>query len=188
MLLKAFYKKEVVPKLQESFGYKNVHAVPTVSHVTLNIGVGQGLKDAKFLETAERTLARISGQRPVKTKARISISTFKIRKGNVVGMKVTLRGKRMWDFLERFLRVTLPRVRDFRGLSQKSFDGQGNYSIGLREHVAFPEIPPDEIETIHGMQITIATTADGDDEARALLKGLGLPLREETTKSSKSKK
>lgn len=177
MALKEFYKKDVIPKLKESFGYKNVNAVPTVASVVLNIGLGPGLKDAKFLETAEKTLIRISGQKPVKTKARISISTFKIREGMVVGTKVTLRGKRMWNFLDKLFHISLPRVRDFRGLSAKSFDGRGNYSIGFKEHVCFPEIPSDEIELLHGLQVTIATTAKTNEEAAALLTHLGLPLK-----------
>lgn len=179
MAIKELYKKELVPKLKKQFGFKNVNAVPTVASVTLNIGLGSGLKDAKHLETAEKTLIRISGQRPVKTRARKSISNFKIREGMVVGLKVTMRGKRMWHFLEKLLRVSLPRVRDFRGLPAKAFDGRGNYSIGFKEHVAFPEIRSDEIETLHGLQVTIATTAKTDEEAKALLVGLGLPLKKE---------
>ncbi|MBI4437879.1 50S ribosomal protein L5 [Candidatus Uhrbacteria bacterium] len=173
------YRKDVVPKLQAEFGYKNIHAVPTVKAVTLNVGLGSGLKDAKFLETAEKTLTRISGQKPVMTKSRKSIAGFKIREGMVVGMKVTLRGKRMWNFLEKLIRVSLPRVRDFRGLSPDAFDGQGNYSIGFKEHMAFPEIRSDEIELIHGLQVTIATNAGNDAQARSLLKHLGMPLKTE---------
>jgi large subunit ribosomal protein L5 len=141
--------------------------------------LGKGLKDAKFIETAENTLTRIAGQKPVTTKARKSISGFKIREGNVVGMKVTLRGQRMWDFLEKLIKVSLPRVRDFRGLSPKGFDGRGNYSLGLKEHTAFPEISSDEIELIHGLQVTVATTAENDDVAKALLTHLGLPLKKD---------
>ncbi len=177
MSFKLFYKTQVAPKIQKEFGYKNVHAVPIVKSVSLNVGLGSGLKDAKFLETVEKSLARISGQKPVSTKSRKSIAGFKIREGMIVGMKVTLRGKRMWDFLEKLIKVSLPRVRDFRGLSPKAFDGRGNYSIGFKEHIAFPEIKSDEIEVIHGLQVTIATSAKTDDEARALLKHLGLPLR-----------
>lgn len=176
MSLKDVYKKQIVPKMQEQFGYKNAHAVPTVKTITLNIGLGSGLKDARFLETAEKTLMRISGQKPVKTKARQSISTFKIREGMVVGMKVTLHGKRMWDFLEKLFMVSLPRMRDFRGLSSKAFDGRGNYSIGFKEHIAFPEIRSDEIELIHGLQVTLGTNASSNEEAKALLTHLGLPL------------
>ncbi|MBI4592479.1 50S ribosomal protein L5 [Candidatus Uhrbacteria bacterium] len=179
MAFQSFYKTDVIPKLKAEFGYKNMHAVPTVKSVTLNVGLGAGMKDAKFIETAEKTLTRITGQKPVSTKARKSISTFKIREGNVVGMKVTLRGKRMWDFLEKLIKVSLPRIRDFRGLSQKAFDGQGNYSIGFKEHIAFPEIPSDEIESVHGLQVTIATSAQTDAESKALLIHLGLPLKKE---------
>ncbi len=179
MSMQTFYKTEVVPKIQKEFGYKNVHAVPTVKSISLNIGLGSGLKDAKFLETAEKTLTRITGQKPVSTKSRKSISGFKIREGMVVGMKVTLRGKRMWDFLGKLIWVSLPRVRDFRGLPPGAFDGRGNYSIGFKEHIAFPEIKSDEIEVIHGLQVTIATSAKNDEEARSLLKHMGLPLRTE---------
>lgn len=179
MSLKDSYKKSIVPELMKEFGYKNIHAVPVVKAVTLNIGVGPGIKDAKFLETAQNTLTRITGQKPVTAKARKSIAGFKIREGNVVGIMVTLRGNRMWDFLEKFVNVTLPRVRDFRGLSQKSFDGQGNYSIGLKEHIAFPEISSDEIELTHGIQITVATSATTDEEARSLLTHLKFPLKKQ---------
>lgn len=179
------YQKEIVPKLMDEHGYRNRLAVPRVSKVTVNVGLGQGIKEAKYLEAAEKTLTRISGQRPVKTQARVSISNFKIRKGMIVGMKVTLRGKRMWDFLDKLIHVALPRVRDFRGLSAKGFDGQGNYSIGFREHIAFPEIRPDEIETIHGLQVTISTTAHTKDEGVALLRHLGLPLSGEPPRGKK---
>ena len=179
MAMKELYKTEVVPKLKEEFGYKNLHAVPVLKSITLNVGLGPGLKDARFLETAEKTLNRITGQRPVKTKARKSISTFKIREGMVVGMKVTLRGKRMWDFLEKLFKISLPRVRDFRGLPTKAFDGRGNYSIGFKEHVAFPEIRTEEIEVLHGLQVTISTTAKTSKEASALLTLLGLPLKKD---------
>jgi len=179
MAFQTFYKQEVLPKLRSEFGYKNVHSVPTLKSVTLNVGLGAGLKDAKIIETAEKTLTKISGQKPVNTKARKSIATFKIREGNVVGMKVTLRGKRMWDFMEKLIKVSLPRVRDFRGLSRKAFDGQGNYSIGFKEHIAFPEIHSDEIDLIHGLQVTIATSATTDEESMSLLTHLGLPLKKE---------
>jgi len=179
MALKEIYKKTVVPKLIETFGYKNIHAVPTLKSITLNIGIGPGIKDAKFLETAQNTLRRITGQKPVTTKARKSIAGFKIREGNVVGVKVTLRGARMWDFLEKLILVTLPRVRDFRGLPKTSFDGQGNYSIGFKEHMAFPEISGEEMELTHGVQVTISTTAQNDKEAEALLTTLRLPLKKD---------
>ncbi|PJA45279.1 50S ribosomal protein L5 [Candidatus Uhrbacteria bacterium CG_4_9_14_3_um_filter_50_9] len=176
-MFKDFYKSDVVPKLKEEFGLSNINEVPTVKMITLNVGLGPGLKDARFIETAENTLKRITGQQPVKTLARKSVAGFKIREGLVVGMKVTLRGKRMWDFLEKLIKVSLPRVRDFRGLPPKAFDGQGNYSIGLKEHIAFPEIPTDEIELIHGIQVTIATTAENNEQAKSLLTHLGLPLK-----------
>src|SRR3989339_841027 len=180
MSLREKYQKEIIPKLQKEFGYANIHSVPNLVSVSLNIGLGKGLKDAKYLETAEKTLERISGQKPVKTKARKSISGFKIREGMIVGQKVTLRGKRMWDFVDKLIMVSLPRVRDFRGLSQKSFDGQGNYSIGFKEHMAFPEVRSDELEVIHGLQVTISTNANSNKEAESLLRHLGLPLRTET--------
>lgn len=179
MALRMHYKTQVVPALMAEFGYTNIHAVPTVRSITLNVGLSAGLKDAKHIETAQMTLSRISGQKPVSTKARKSISTFKIREGNVVGLKVSLRGKRMWDFLEKLIKVTLPRVRDFRGLSRGAFDGRGNYSIGFKEHIAFPEIRSDEIELIHGLQVTIATTAPTDAESLSLLTHLGFPLKKE---------
>lgn len=179
MSLKENYKKIVVPKLIETFGYKNVNAVPTVDSVTLNIGIGPGIKDAKFLETAQNTITRITGQKPVTTKARKSISGFKIREGNVVGVKVTLRGARMWDFLEKLIYVSLPRVRDFRGLPKTSFDGNGNYSIGFKEHMSFPEISNEEMELTHGVQVTISTSAKTDKEAEALLTSLRFPLKKD---------
>ncbi len=180
MPLHAIYAKDAVPALRKEFGYRNVHQVPAVRQVTLNVGLGKGLKDAKYLETAERTLRRISGQQPVKTRSRKSISNFKIRKDMVIGMKVTLHGKRMWDFLEKLVRVSLPRVRDFRGLSPSSFDRNGNYSIGFTEHIAFPEIHSDEVEVIHGLQVTVGTTAKTPEEGRALLTHLGFPFRDRT--------
>lgn len=178
MRLKQQYKQEVIPKLKEQFGHTNTHEIPTFQKVTVNIGLGKGVQDAKYLETAERTLRRITGQKPIKTLARKSISNFKIREGNVVGMVVTLRGAKMWDFLEKLIRVSLPRTRDFRGLSPTSFDGQGNYSIGFREHIAFPEIRSDEVEAIHGVQVTIGMNARRREEAHALLKTIGFPLKE----------
>ena len=180
MDFKQYYNKEVIPKLKEEFGYENVNAVPTVKTVTLNVGLGPGLKDARYLETAENTLQRISGQKPVMTKARKSIAGFKIREGNTIGMKVTLRGPRMWDFLEKLIKVSLPRVRDFRGLSPRAFDRSGNYSIGFKEHIAFPEIRSDEIELVHGLQVTIGTTAKTSQEGASLLKNLGLPLKKDS--------
>ena len=184
MSFKDFYNKDVVPKLKEEFALGNINEVPTLKTVTLNVGLGSGIKDAKFLETAEQTLRRITGQQPVKTKARKSVAGFKIREGNVIGMKVTLRGKRMWDFMEKLIKVSLPRVRDFRGLPAKAFDRRGNYSIGLKEHIAFPEISSDEIELIHGLQVTIATSAKNDAESKSLLTHLGLPLKKDGKKNA----
>lgn len=180
MALKEFYNKDVIPKLKDQFGYKNAHAVPVITSVSINVGLGKAKDDARYLETAENTLRRIAGQQPVKTKARKSISNFKIREGSVVGMKVTLRGKRMWDFLEKLIKVSLPRVRDFRGISPKGFDKGGNYTLGFTEHTAFPEIRSDEIEVIHGLQVTVQTTASSAEEAKALLTHLGFPFKGET--------
>ncbi len=177
MSLQETYNKEAVPKLKESFGYTNANAVPKLLKVTLNVGLSKGLKDAKFLETAENTLRRISGQAPVKTKARISISSFKIREGMIVGMKVTLRGKRMWSFLEKLVKVTIPRIRDFRGLPPGGFDANGNWTLGFTEHTAFPEIHTDEIEVVHGLQVTVSTNAASAEEGKALLTALGFPFR-----------
>jgi large subunit ribosomal protein L5 len=180
MKLQEYYRTHVVDTLIRERGYCHRLAVPRVQKITLNVGLGQSIKDAKYLDAAERTLARISGQQAVKTRARVSLSNFKIRKGMVIGMKVTLRGKHMWDFLDKLIHVTLPRVRDFRGLSLKGFDGQGNYSIGFREHMAFPEIRSDEIETVHGLQVTVSTTATSPEEGAALLQTLGFPFRPDT--------
>jgi large subunit ribosomal protein L5 len=183
MSLRETYNATAVPKLMQEFGYKNVNAVPKIQKVTLNIGLGKGLKDAKFLETAEDTLKRITGQTPVKTKARKSISTFKIREGMVIGLKVTLRGRRMWDFLEKLVKVAIPRIRDFRGLPPTGFDGSGNYTLGFPEHTAFPEIRTDEIEVVHGLQVTIGMSTKSPAEGMILLKALGFPFKEEEKKS-----
>lgn len=180
MSLHQTYNTKIVPALRQQFGYQSVMAVPRVRQVVLNIGAGKALGDAKYLETMEDTLRRITGQQPVKTKAKKSIASFKIRAGMVVGLRVTLRGARMWDFLEKLVHVTLPRVRDFRGLSRKGFDRQGNYSLGLREHIVFPEIRSDEVERVHGLQITVSTTATKPAEGVALLEQLGFPFRNDT--------
>ena len=179
MTLKERYLKEAVPLLKKELGIKNVHAVPRVTKVVVSIGLSQGLKDAKIMETAEQTLTRITGQRPVKTKAKKSLSNFKIRQGMVVGMMVTLRGQRMWDFLTRLINATFPRIRDFRGLSPDFIDERGNISIGFRENLAFPEIHSDEVERLHGLQITVATTAGSRARGLLLLKALGFPLQHE---------
>ncbi len=176
MELKETYKTVVVPGLMAEFGYKNPNQVPKVLKVTLNIGLGKGLKDAKYLETAENTFKRISGQIPVKTKASKSIAAFKIREGMVVGMKVTMRGKRMWDFLEKLVKVSIPRIRDFRGIPPTGFDALGNYTLGFPEHTAFPEIHTDEIEVILGLQVTISMSTTKSAEGKALLTHLGFPF------------
>ena len=176
MTLKEQYQTAVVPSLKKDFGITSAMAVPKLKSVTISVGLSQGIKDPKVLETVERTLERISGQKPAKTKAKKSISSFKIREGMVVGMMVTLRGQRMWDFLTRLTNFTFPRIRDFRGISAKSMDAHGNLSLGFRENIAFPEIRPDEIGRIHGLQITIATTAGERTIGTALLKGLGFPF------------
>lgn len=177
--LKEKYKKEVIPAMKKIFGYKNDLAVPKLEKVVVNVGTGQGLKDTKFNEIVENTLERITGQRSVKTMAKESISNFKIRKGLVVGMMVTLRGKRMYDFVDKLINITLPRVRDFRGLEIKSVDKQGNLNIGFKEHMAFPEIKADEVEKIHGLQVVIITTAKAKAKGIELLKLLGFPFSQE---------
>ncbi|MDX9893138.1 MAG: 50S ribosomal protein L5 [Patescibacteria group bacterium] len=175
--LKEKYQKEILPALKKEFGYVNNLAVPKIEKVIVNIGAGQGLKDPKFNEVAEDTLRRITGQKPVKTVAKKSISNFKIREGLVVGMMVTLRGERMWDFIDKLINVTLPRIRDFRGLDPKSIDPQGNLSLGFKEHISFPEIKSDEVEKIHGLQVTVVTTAKDQTSGLALLSALGFPFR-----------
>ncbi|MBI3291100.1 50S ribosomal protein L5 [Candidatus Falkowbacteria bacterium] len=177
--IKEKFQKVISPALKDKFGYKNNLAVPKIEKVIVNIGTGQGLKDAKFNEVAEATLQRITGQRPVKTTAKKSISNFKIRAGLVVGMMVTLRGKRMYDFLDKLINITLPRVRDFRGLDPKSVDPRGNLNLGFKEHIAFPEIKSDEVEKIHGLQVSVVTTAKTRAEGLELLSLLGFPFRKD---------
>jgi len=172
-----YYKQQVIPQLLNTLGKKSVYQVPSVKKVTLNIGLGASVKDARYLEASEQTLRRICGQQPVKTKARKAISSFKIREGMVVGMKVTLRGKRMWDFLDKLIHITLPRVRDFRGISLHAFDEKGNYSIGFKEHLAFPEIRSDEIEIIHGLQVVLTLNTQKKEEGQKLLESLGFPFQ-----------
>lgn len=171
------YREEIQPQLKEKFGYKNNISVPTIEKVVLNIGVGQGLKDKEYITYAQKVLAQITGQQPIKTLAKKSISNFKIREGMVVGLKVTLRGKKMWDFLERLIKITLPRVRDFRGLNPKAFDQRGNYSIGFKELIAFAEIKPDDVERKLGLESTITTTAKTTKEGFELLSLLGFPFK-----------
>ncbi|MEK9152628.1 MAG: 50S ribosomal protein L5, partial [Patescibacteria group bacterium] len=161
------YDKDVVPKLQERFGMKNIMATPRFRKVVLNVGLKSGIKDPKFVEQAEKTLERISGQKPVKTLAKKSISNFKIRQGMVVGVMVTRRGRRMYDFLDKLINITLPRIRDFRGLSPKTLDARGNMSIGFREFISFPEIRPDEVEKLHGLEVAIVTDAKDREKGLA---------------------
>ena len=170
------YKEEVVPALMERFGYKNVMEVPRIEKIVVNMGVGEAKEDQRTLEAAMRELAMITGQRPVIRKARKSIAGFKIRKGMPIGCKVTLRGKRMWDFLDKLINAALPRIRDFHGINPHSFDGRGNLSIGIREQIVFPELTYDDIERVRGMDITIVTTAETDEEAMELLRLLGMPF------------
>jgi large subunit ribosomal protein L5 len=175
--LQEFYRKEAVPQIMKRLKLTNPMAVPRISKITLNMGVGEALADRKVLDFAVKDLARISGQQPVICKARISVATFKLREGVPIGCKVTLRRERMYEFLDRLVNVAIPRVRDFRGLSAKSFDGQGNYSIGVKEQIIFPEVDFDQIDTIRGLDITITTTARNDEEGRALLVAFRLPIR-----------
>ncbi|MFH7243097.1 MAG: 50S ribosomal protein L5 [Spirulina sp.] len=176
--LKLLYKDTVVPKLMDQFKYENIHQVPKVVKVTVNRGLGEASQNAKALESSLSELAMITGQRPVVTRAKKAIAGFKIRQGMPVGVMVTLRSDRMYSFLNRLINLALPRIRDFRGISPKSFDGRGNYTLGLREQLIFPEIDYDGIDQIRGMDITIVTTANTDEEGRALLKALGMPFRD----------
>jgi large subunit ribosomal protein L5 len=175
--LKTKFQKEITPKLMEQFGYTNELQVPKVIKITVNRGLGEAATNAKALESSLTEIAKITGQKPVVTRAKKAIAGFKIRAGMPVGVMVTLRGDRMYAFLDRFINLTLPRIRDFRGISPKSFDGRGNYSIGIREQLIFPEIEYDQIDQIRGMDISIITTADNDEAGRALLKEMGMPFR-----------
>jgi large subunit ribosomal protein L5 len=174
--LKVRYREEVLPRLRQELGYANAMEVPRLQKVVINMGVGDALKDARMLEAATQDLAVIAGQRPVVTKARKSIAGFKLREGMSIGAKVTLRGDRMWEFVDRLITVAIPRIRDFRGLSRRSFDGHGNYTLGLTEQLIFPEVDYDKVVKVRGMDITVATTAQSDDEGRALLIALGFPF------------
>ncbi|MBX2864389.1 MAG: 50S ribosomal protein L5 [Leptolyngbyaceae cyanobacterium MAG.088] len=176
--LKDFYNTKVVPKLMEQFEYKNVHQVPKVLKVTVNRGLGEASQNAKALEASVKEVGVITGQRPVITRAKKAIAGFKIRQGMPVGIMVTLRAERMYAFLNRLINLVLPRIRDFRGVSSKSFDGRGNYTLGLREQLIFPEVDYDSVDQVRGMDITIVTTAKTDEEGRALLKELGMPFRD----------
>lgn len=172
-----YYKSSVVAELIQQFGYTSVMQVPRIEKITLNMGVGEAINDKKLLENAAADMATISGQKPLITKARKSVAGFKIREGYPIGCKVTLRGERMWDFLERLIFIALPRVRDFRGVNAKSFDGRGNYSMGVREQIIFPEIDFDKVDRVRGLDITITTSAGTDEEGRALLAAFNFPFR-----------
>jgi large subunit ribosomal protein L5 len=178
-LIKERYQNEVVPALMKSLNMSNIMEVPRIKKVVVNIGVGEALDNAKSLDAAVGDMTLITGQKPVVTKARKSIAAFKLREGRSIGVKVTLRGERMWSFLDRLMNIALPRVRDFRGISPDAFDGRGNYTLGLREQLVFPEIEYDKIDKLRGLEITIVTTARTDDEGRQLLQLLGMPFKKE---------
>jgi len=175
--LQAYYSEQIVPALVKQFGYSSVMAAPHITKITLNMGLGEAVSDRKTIETAMADMARISGQQPIITRARKSEAGFKIREGWPIGCKVTLRRARMYEFLDRLVNVALPRIRDFRGLNPKSFDGRGNYSLGIREQIVFPEIDYDKVDTIRGMDIVISTSATSNEEGRALLDGFNFPFR-----------
>jgi large subunit ribosomal protein L5 len=170
------YQAEAVPALLKQFSYVNPMQVPRLEKIVVNIGLGEALTNAKAVDAAAKDLAQITGQKPIVTKAKRSIAQFRVRTGNPIGLKVTLRGQRMWDFLERFTQLALPRIRDFRGVPGKSFDGRGNYTLGLREQIAFPEIDYDKVDRLRGLEISIVTTAKTDEESRRLLELLGMPF------------
>ena len=173
------YQQEVVPALQNAFNFSNVMELPKITKVVVNIGLGEAMGNSKALDAAITDITTITGQKPIQNKARKSIANFKLREGVVIGIKVTLRGDRMWSFLDRLLNVALPRVRDFRGVSADAFDGRGNYTLGLKDQLIFPEIEYDKIDKLRGMEITIVTTAKNDEHARAMLRFFGMPFRKE---------
>jgi large subunit ribosomal protein L5 len=173
------YQKEISPRLAERLGRKNKHSLPRLEKIVVNMGVGEALQDKNRLGQAAEQLAQITGQRPQITKAKVSISGFRLREGNEIGCRVTLRGQRMYEFLDRLISIALPRIRDFRGVNPKSFDGHGNYSLGLAEQLVFPEIDPDKVTFTQGMDVTFVTSTHNDDEARELLRAFGMPFREE---------
>lgn len=175
--LKKKYQEEIVDYMRKEFGYKNIMQVPKLEKIVLNMGLGEAIENKKILEAGVEEMALISGQRPVKVKAKKSVASFKVRKGMEVGCRVTLRGEKMYEFLDRFINIALPRVRDFRGVSKDSFDGRGNFAVGVKEQIIFPEIDYDKVEKIHGMDIVICTSAKTDEEARKLLEGFGMPYR-----------
>ena len=170
------YKDEIISKMQEQFGYDNIMAVPKLKKIVINAGVGSATENEKMLETVSENIAKISGQKPIPTKAKKSISNFKLREGTPIGCKVTLRKRIMYEFLDRLINLALPRERDFQGVPDKSFDGRGNYTLGVKEHTIFPEINTDNVDKVHGMDITFVTTAETDEEAYALLKEFGMPF------------
>jgi len=175
--LRELYRAEIAPKLREEFGYRNVMQIPRLEKIVINVGLGEALQNAKALDAAVKDVSTIAGQRPVITRARKSIATFKLRAGNPIGVKVTLRGDRMYAFLDRLVNIALPRMRDFRGVPRDAFDGRGNYTLGLREQIVFPEISYDQVDRVRGMEITIVTSARSDEEARRLLEHLGMPFQ-----------
>jgi large subunit ribosomal protein L5 len=175
--LKRRYKEKIIDLMIKEFEYKNIMQVPRLEKIVLNMGLGEAIENKKLLEAGVEELALISGQKPVKTKAKKSVATFKVRKGMEIGCKVTLRGDRMYEFLDRFINIALPRVRDFRGVSKDSFDGRGNFAVGIKEQIIFPEINYDKVEKIHGMNVVVCTTAKRDEEAAKLLEAFGMPYR-----------
>lgn len=177
MRLRELYKKEIVPRMKEKFGYKNNLAVPRLDKAVVNVGFGRHAKEKKYIENIEKNLAKITGQKPVLTKAKKSVASFKVREGMTIGAKVTLRGARMHDFVEKLINISFPRTRDFRGISEKSVDKSGNLTVGFREHLAFPEISADDVENVHGLEVCISTTAKTRDEGLELLKYLGFPFK-----------
>ncbi len=177
--MKDKYREEVVPALKEGFNYKSVMQVPNIKKIVVNVGMGEALQNSKYLDAAVGDIMKITGQKPVITRARKSIATYKLRAGNPIGVKVTLRGNRMWDFFDRLVGIALPRQRDFRGISPNSFDGRGNYTLGLREQLVWSEIDYDKIDKVRGMEITIVTSANTDEEGRQLLSLLGMPFKKQ---------
>ncbi|MDF1576951.1 MAG: 50S ribosomal protein L5 [Desulfurivibrionaceae bacterium] len=175
--IKELYKENCVPQLMKEYGYSNIMQVPKLDKVVLNMGLGEAVQNPKIIESAVNELSLIAGQKAMVTKAKKSIATFKLREGMPIGCRVTLRGDKMWDFLSKLINIALPRVRDFRGVSPRAFDGNGNYAMGIKEHIIFPEIDYDKIDKIKGLNISIGTTAESDDEGRFLLKSLGMPFR-----------
>ncbi|GAG22955.1 unnamed protein product, partial [marine sediment metagenome] len=179
MRLKELYKKQIIPKMREKFGYKNDLAVPKLDKVVVNVGFGRHIKEKDYIGKIESSLARITGQKPVLTKAKKSISAFKVRQGMIIGAMVNLRGQRMYDFVEKLIQVSFPRVRDFRGINKKQVDQEGNLTVGFREHLAFPEIKADEVDNVHGLEVTVVTTAKIREEGLELLKLMGFPFKRE---------